>query len=215
MKPILAILVFGLGLTPGLAIGQQVLFGQGWKEQRFSMFSSNDYGLKGQTLEVKSDETVSLLWTQLPESLWEKRGASWDWNVSKSVPPTDLTLKGGDDRNLSLYFVFLPRDAAAAAQGRGMKSLLSDEDARVMVYVWGGDHNRGDFLTSPYLGDRGRTIIRRSAGTGSASETVDLAADHRRAFGEDIGSLVGLAVSSDSDDTRTGVMAEISRLRLR
>ena len=96
-----------------------------------------------------------------------------------------------------------------------MKSLLSDEDARVMVYVWGGDHNRGDFLTSPYLGDRGRTIIRRSAGTGSASETVDLAADHRRAFGEDIGSLVGLAVPSDSDDTRTGVMAEISRLRLR
>ena len=213
MKSFVTTIALMCGVAPGVAFGQQVMFGQGWKEQRFSMFSSNDYGLNGETLKVSSDETVSLLWTQLPESLWDKRDVSWDWSVSQSVPPTDLTLKGGDDRNLSLYFVFLPPDAAEAAQGRGVRSLLNDENARVMVYVWGGDHERGDFLESPYIGDRGRTIIRQSAGTGSASEAVDLAADHRRAFGEEAGSLVGLAVSSDSDDTGTGVKAELSRLR--
>ncbi|CAN0605112.1 unnamed protein product, partial [Ectocarpus sp. 12 AP-2014] len=38
--------------------------------------------------------------------------------------------------------------------------------------------------------------------------------DHRRAFGESPQNLVGIAVSSDSDDTDSEVNAQISRLRI-
>ena len=215
MKTVLTTLALWLLVAPSAANSQQVMFGPGWKEQRFSMFSSNDFGLNGETMSVRSDETVSLMWTALPEALWDSREASWDWSVERSVPPTDLTVKGGDDRNLSLYFVFLPRAAAEAARGRGVMSLLDNEDARVLMYIWGGDHARGDILPSPYLGERGRIVISRGAGTGSAMESVDLAADHRRAFGSGPENLVGIAVSADSDDTRTEVVAEIARLRFR
>ena len=93
MKTVLTTLALLL-IAPSVANSQQVMFGPGWKEQRFSMFSSNDFGLNGESMSVRSDETVSLMWTALPEALWDSREASWDWSVARSVPPTDLTLKG-------------------------------------------------------------------------------------------------------------------------
>ena len=211
-RPALALLC--LALAPGLAAAQQVSFGDGWTEQRFSMFSGNRFALAGDTLGVRSDGTVSLVWTRLPERLWGKRQARWDWAVDRSAPATDLTRKGGDDRNLSLYFLFLPERTARQARDRGVRALLGDPDVRVLMYVWGGSHARGEILPTPYLGPRGRTVIRRAAGTGAGSETVDLAKDHQKAFGTAPGSLVGIAVSSDSDDTGTEVVARLSRLRL-
>lgn len=214
MHGLTAALVLMLALAPGAAGAQQIQFDNGWSEQRFSLFSGNDFSLQGDTLAVRSDRTVSLLWTRLPETMWGKRQAGWDWAVDLSVPPTDLTRKGGDDRNLSLYFLFLPEQAARDGQNRGVKALLDNPDVRVLMYVWGGDHARGQILPTPYLGPRGRTVIRRGAGTGSGAERVDLARDYQRAFGGQPENLVGIAVSSDSDDTGTGVVARISRLRI-
>lgn len=205
-------LALALGAVPALA--QQIPFGADWTEQRFSLFSGNDFALEGDTLGVRSAGTVSLVWTRLPETLWTKRKARWDWSVDLSAPATNLTRKGGDDRNLSLYFLFLPDRAAQEGRSRGVRALLDNPDVRVLMYVWGGDHARGDILPTPYLGPRGRTVIRRGAGTGSASEEVDLARDHLQAFGEEPRNLVGIAVSSDSDDTGTQVVARLSDLQL-
>lgn len=214
MQKRLATLACLLTTMPGIASGQQILFGDGWKEQRFSMFSSNEFALNGDSLVVQSDGTVSLLWASLPETMWKKRQAKWEWAVERSVPATDLTQKGGDDRNLSLYFLFLPQEAAQEARNKGVRALLDNPDVRVLMYVWGGEHTRGQVLPSPYLGSRGRSVILRDAGTGSAQESVDLAQDHRRAFGEAPENLVGIAVSSDSDDTGIGVFARISQLQI-
>ncbi len=188
----------------------------GWTEQRFSVFSSNDYTQAGQQLGVRSDGTVSLLWTRLPDAARDTTAASWRWSVSRSVPPTALDRKGGDDRNLSLYFVFLPPATATALDGRGIRALLDADGARVLMYVWGGQAGRGSVLASPYLGARGRTVVLRPAGTGAHAEQVDLRADLRRAFGaagERV--LVGLAVSADSDDTESAITAAIADLQLR
>lgn len=185
-----------------------------WTEQKFALFSSNDYTATETSVDVQSVGTVSMLWTALPPSDWSTRGASWDWSVATSVPPTDLIQKGGDDRNLSLYFVFMPEEIAQQNQSASIRTLLSVEEARVLMYVFGGDHQIGDVLPSPYLGDRGRTIIRRAAGTGTYTETVDLAADYARAFGGNATALVGLALSADSDDTDSRIVARLENLKL-
>jgi hypothetical protein len=85
----------------------------------------------------------------------------------------------------------------------------------MLVYVWGGDHARGDVLDSPYLEARGKTLILRGAGTGAHTETVDLAADYARIFGGTPQALVGIAVSADSDDTETAIRAQISGMTIR
>ena len=188
-------------------------FEGGWKEQRFSLFSSNRYGFSAARLTVRSEGAVSLVWRAVPEALWPARRARWEWEVSAGVPATDLTVKGGDDRNLAVYFVCMPEEAARAMGARpNLRALLGAPEARVLVYVWGGDRARGAVLSSPYLDARGRTVVLRGPGTGRFAEAVDLAADHARAFGGPPAALVGLAVSADSDDTASVIAAEMSAI---
>ncbi len=188
----------------------------GWTEQRFHLFSKVDFRQGGGTLGFTSDGAASLIWQRVPPSDQGSKSATWAWAVTQSVPPTDLTKKGGDDRNAAIYFVFLPPEIAKANAGSSnIRGLLANRDARVLVYVWGGAHRRGQVLASPYLGARGKTVILRGAGTGSFSETVDLAGDFARGFGTAPGALVGVAVSADSDDTGTKLSGQISGLALR
>jgi len=202
-------------LTLALAGMAQAVPFSDWTEQRFAMFSSNDWTQGTGSVGVTSDGTVSMLWTQMPPSDGATRSASWSWSVTQSVVPTALNQRGGDDRNLSLYFVFMPPEIAEANRTAGIRKLLSIEEARVLMYVWGGNHPRGSVVGSPYLGERGRTIALRAAGTGSFTERVDLAADFARAFGGEVTELVGMALSSDSDDTDGIVRAQLSDLVLR
>lgn len=205
-----------LALTTALsASAGPVPFSNGWQEQRLSLFSSNDYSF-GQNLGLVSEGSVSIAWTRVDRANWDKSGAAWSWTVDQSVPATDLSRKGGDDRNISLYFVFVPENLAPGLEGANIRSLLGNDDVRIMQYAWGGNHSRGQVIQSPY-GPRGQgvTIALRQAGTGSFSESVDLAADYARAFGSEKGALVGLAVSGDSDDTDTVIRAAIGNLSLR
>ncbi len=190
-------------------------FDRNWTEQNFSLFSSNDYGFAGSNLSVASDKSVSLIWRPLPQTMWSARAASWNWQVSEGVPATDLAKKGGDDRNLALYFVFLPQaEAEALGNKPNIRKLLGADDARVLVYVWGGGQARGKVLSSPYLGARGKTIVLRPSGNGSFNEAINLARDHQKAFGAEPSALVGLAISADSDDTASMIRASISGLQV-
>ncbi len=205
-----------LALTTAMsAQAGPVNFANGWQEQRLSLFSSNDYSF-GQNLGLVSEGSVSIAWSRVNRAEWGTDGASWNWTVEQSVPATDLSIKGGDDRNISLYFVFVPEALAPGLEGANIRSLLGNEDVRIMQYAWGGNHARGQVIRSPYgPSGQGVTIALRQAGTGSFSESVDLAADYARAFGGEKGALVGLAVSGDSDDTDTVIRAAIGGLTLR
>lgn len=185
-----------------------------WTEQRFPRLPANQWTQSARGVDVLADMSVSLIWTRLPVSDGATTRASWDWSVSRSVPATDLARKGGDDRNLALYFVFMPPNLAETSREAGVRQLLRARESRVLTYVWGGAHSRGEILPSPYLGDRGRTIVLQPAGTGAFRESVDLEADYARAFGDARTVLVGLAVSADSDDTETSVEAMLRGLRL-
>lgn len=189
-------------------------FDGSWREQGFLRFSSNDYVQNGNSLQVRSDGTVSLLWRAVPEGQRGATSAAWTWTVAESVPATDLSRKGGDDRNLAVYFAWTDARTAANANPDRATALLRDPATRVIVYVWGDDAPRGTLQDSPYLPGL-RTIVLRPAGTGQHSERVDLAADYARAFGGSPGVLVGVGISADSDDTDTRIRAAISAPDLR
>lgn len=192
-----------------------VSFSNGWQEQRLSLFSSNDYSF-GKNLGLVSNGSVSIAWTRVGQRDWATSAASWRWQVDQSVPVTNLAKKGGDDRNISLYFVFVPQSVAPSLEGANIRSLLGNKDVRIIQYAWGGNAKRGQVIPSPY-GPKGQgvTIALRQAGTGSHSESVDLAADYARAFGGSKGALIGLAVSGDSDDTKSAIRASIGGLALK
>lgn len=201
--------------TATAAIAGPVSFANGWQEQRLSLFSSNDYSF-GQSLGLVSEGSVSIAWSRVGRTDWGTDAASWSWTVDQSVPATDLSRKGGDDRNISLYFVFVPESLAPSLEGANIRSLLGNDDVRIVQYAFGGNHARGAVIPSPYgPSGQGVTIALRQAGTGSFNENVDLAADYSRAFGGEKGALIGLAVSGDSDDTDSVIRAAIGNLSLR
>lgn len=210
---ILRSLTIAATLTATAASAGPVNFASGWSEQKFSLFSSNDYSF-GNQLSMTSNGSVSLAWSRLPRSEWGSTSATWGWTVEQSVPATDLRQKGGDDRNLSIYFVFVPQAQAASLEGANIRTLLGTPEVRVLLYTWGGNHSRGASFPSPYLPGQGQNIALRQAGTGSHSESVNLAADYAKAFGGQPGALVGLAVSGDSDDTDSVIRAAIGNMRL-
>lgn len=192
-----------------------IRFDANWQTLTFPRRTPMRYAMGGGTLMIEGDSGSSLVYLPAPAAARTARAAEWSWTVSRSVPPTDLSKKGGDDRNLSVYFVFM--DAAAAqrlAPDTPPQRLLSNRSARVLIYVWGGDHAPGSLLPSPYLRGRGFTIALRPAGTGEGTARADLAADYTRAFGASADALVGLAVSADCDDTATQLRASLSDLTL-
>jgi len=65
------------------------------------------------------------------------------------------------------------------------------------------------------VGEGGASIVLRSSGTGGFNEKVDLRADYKRAFGSGNVVLVGVAVSADSDDTDSKIVASVSNLVVR
>ena len=162
-----------------------------------------------------SDGGVSLAWTRTGRGDWGATAASWNWSVDQSVPATDLRRKGGDDRNISIYFVFLPEADANAIEGANIRQLNNNPNVRILRYVWGSNHARGSIQNSPYAPGQGANVILRAAGTGSNSENVKLANDFAAAFGGAPGALVGIAVSGDSDDTGTAIRASISNFAVR
>ncbi|MEO1307740.1 MAG: DUF3047 domain-containing protein, partial [Pseudomonadota bacterium] len=136
--------------TSVAAQAEPVPFDRTWKEQGFLRLFSNDYRLQGRSLGVVSDGTVSVIWRPVDAALNTAQGASWRWQVAEGVPPTDLTKKGGDDRNLALYFVFVDAETAAQLTRTSARKLLRDRNTKALVYVWGGAHQQGAVLPSPY-----------------------------------------------------------------
>jgi hypothetical protein len=192
-----------------------IAFDDAWRAVSFPRLAPTRYGLGGGTLSIVGDVSSSLIYRPVPDAARGARTARWDWAVTQSVPPTDLSRKGGDDRNISVYFVFMEAQAAARLSPEtSPQRLLSSRSARTLIYVWGGNHAPGAMLASPYLRGRGFTIALRPADTGEARARVDLARDHAAVFGTPAEVLVGLAVSADSDDTESQLRATLSGLTL-
>lgn len=195
------------------AHANQIAFDGSWREQGFLRLFSNDYVQQGAQLGIVSDGTVSLLWRAVPDGLRGASQASWSWAVSEGVPATDLSKKGGDDRNIALYFVFTTPEIAATLDPNRAARLLRDQNTKALVYVWGGDKPRGTVMSSPYHPGL-KTLVRRGAETGAHREQVDLSADYRAAFGAVPGVLVGIGITADADDTDTVIRAQVGNLSL-
>jgi len=188
-------------------------FDENWKEQGFLRPWSNDYIFQEDKLDVVSDGTVSLVWRAVDQSMADADSARWLWETRQGVEATDLTQKGGDDRNLAIYFVFVDAKTAENLTRNTARRLLRNENTRALVYVWGGKHSPGSFLASPYH-PRLITRVLRESGTGRYREDVDLALDFRRAFGDAKDVLVGIGISADSDDTNGLIHASIENFEL-
>lgn len=172
-------------------------------------------------IEARSDNSTSLIWKKVDQGDARKTRLAWDWRVDEIMPPTDITVKGGDDRPLALHVWFMkPRD-----QLNFLERLRSDlielwvglpVHGRLLTYVWGGRGTVGDALPNPHVGDGSWMIVLRNGDARTGvwfSESRDLVADYRAAFGEDPPDRGIIALAADSEDTQTRSRAAVRALR--
>lgn len=204
LKVLIAVWLFA---TPNqLALAADITFGTDLATSRWSIVSFpfkrsiTTTIVNTTTLEVVADRAAGMLWHALPQIPAMAGKAEWSWRAEEGVGPTDLTRKGADDRLMAIYFVFgQPSD-----KDKDVMSVLNSTSVSALVYVFGGSGTKGTVLPSPHMGARGKFIILQPATAERRrwlDEQVDLEADFQRAFGRAPPSLLGIAISSDSDDT--------------
>ena len=193
------------GLVSGLAAAEAVRFSadlEGWTQVRFPGVAAAEFTASPDgRLAIATDSAAGMLWHPLPALAQPPQTARWRWRVDEGVAATDLARRGADDRAVAVYFVFSDRPAGS----RGPMELLSSSTVTTLVYVFGGDKPRDSVIASPHMGERGKFIALRPADASKQvwfDEKVNLAPDYRRAFGRPMPALIGVAISSDSDNTR-------------
>ncbi|MEZ5934391.1 MAG: DUF3047 domain-containing protein [Alphaproteobacteria bacterium] len=198
------------------------LLAEGWSEVTFDGKAPNRFTPSpSDGVVVESDDSVSLLQRDVEVDLDRTPCLTWRWQVSEPAPPSDLTVRGEDDRSLALYVAF-PFDAEHATafehMQRAVVEKLAGKEApgRVLMYVWGGDGARGDRVESPHLGESGMMTILRPARTETGiwfEETVDVAEDYRRIFESEPPDPITIAIGADTDDTQSmakGAVADMA-----
>jgi hypothetical protein len=194
---------------PALSAARTIDFGDdlsaaGWRELTFRNYAATQYRAKDGGLAVVAETSSSMLYRPLAGEGLSPSRARWAWRLDEGVGVTDLTRKGGDDSALALYFIFADEKFARRLAGKkpSMLRILGARSTTTLVYVFGGA-KAGPFK-SPYVAGRSWSTVLRPAMSAREvwfEESIDLAADHARAFGTAPERLIAVAISSDSDDS--------------
>ncbi|NVJ91359.1 MAG: DUF3047 domain-containing protein [Methylocystaceae bacterium] len=192
----------------------------GWRILKFDDKNANRFAAQSDgTIFVSSDDSVSVLYKDVQVDLAQTPILSWSWKVDKSVPPTDLSTKGKDDRSLALYVSFPFDYERAGFWERFIRDIIvafkgKDTPGRVISYVWGGNAEKGNILESPYLKSAGALIVLQKAQKGDwVRESVNVAKDYERIFGQPANQPYQIAISADSDDTKVSSIGWVKDIK--
>lgn len=210
-------------LAPGMAwavltAGLEAL---GWRELSLPATAENHYSLgQGGVIEVVSRDSASTLYKLVDVDLAKRPILKWRWRVDQAPPPTDLSAKGKDDCAIAVYVGFRYHSGQASFFERLKRPLIEawagkDLPGRVLRYVFCGRRPRGTTFASPYLGANDMVEILRPATSPTGEwfeEQVDIAADYRKAFGDQPEHPSQIGIEADTDNTHKASRAKIADL---
>jgi hypothetical protein len=171
-------------------------------------------------IEAHANASASMLRRVLnlqPEQLWE---VSWSWWVENSLADADLADIDRTDAPAQLLFAFDGDKSTLSPRVRMMNDLaraLTGEEPpyATLTYAFATDTPVESVVRNP-RSERIRKIIVDS-GSGHARQwrrhRRNLAEDFHKAFGEPPGRLIGVAVMTDADNTRSNAKAWYGPIR--
>lgn len=145
----------------------------------------------------------------------------FSWRARSLIAEADLTIAELSDSPVRIVLAFDGDATRLSARDRMLFDLaqaLTGEAPpfATLMYVWDNKVPRETIVHSPRT-DRVRKIVVETGGERVGQwlhYRRDLRADYRRAFGEEPGPLIGIALMSDTDNTRSSVEASYGEIRL-
>lgn len=148
----------------------------------------------------------------------------WAWRLQEPNPALDLRIKAGDDAAVKVCLSFdLPLDRVPFMERQLLKLARArsgqDLPAATLCWVWAATEAKGALMPNVYS-RRVRYIVLRNREDALATwfeESRDVAADFRRAFGDESAEpppVSALIVAGDGDNTGAASLAFVSGLRV-
>jgi hypothetical protein len=191
------------------------------KANRFSLVAD-----EGQTvLRVESDDSagsIGIPLTAAASGVGGARTLEWRWKVDRVLERADMGHKLGDDYAGRVYVFFdVPLDSLSFMDRSKIRVARmvagADVPTAALCYVWDNKHRVGHTAWSPYT-NRVRKIVLQSGPANInkwMSESRDVAADFREAFGFDAPAVTGVVVGNDTDNTDDRVTTWFGDVTLR
>ena len=145
----------------------------------------------------------------------------FDWRVDQLIPGADMRQRDAEDSPVRLIMVFEGDRQRFSAKNNMLSELtlsLTGEPLpyATLMYVWCNDCPAESVIVNP------RTDRIRKLAVESGADRVgqwlnyrrDIRADFKKAFGEEPGALLGLAIMTDTDNTRSTTRAWYGTIRL-
>lgn len=199
--------------------------GESWQPmylpgKRFASFESTERQGRP-SLAVKADGSVSILRQRFAPSLVEFGHLAFSWKVDALPEGANLRESEHADAAVRILLAFdgdrskwSPRNHRLSEMSR----LLTGEELpyATLAYVWSNQGEPGSVIVNPRT-DRIRKLVVES-GAGQIGHwrdyRRDVRADFIKAFGEEPGPLVAVALMTDTDNTRSRLRAWYGPLTL-
>ncbi len=139
---------------------------------------------------------------------------AWRWKVENVLKKGDVTRKEGDDYPARLYITFKYDGSKVGfferAKYEAMRLAHGEYPPMgAITYIWESKSPVGTVVPNPYT-DRVMMIVLQSGSKKVGrwvSESRNLVEDYRRAFGGDPPRISGVALMTDTDNTRESAVA--------
>jgi Protein of unknown function (DUF3047) len=222
------LLLGGCAVTPSAEVGssawaersgqQSVASPQSWQHQTFPGKTASRFRyarLDGRdTISAHADASASMLRQKVRIAPADLARVRFSWKVPGLIPLADMAMREKDDAPVRIVLAFEGDRSLLSARDSALSDLarvLTGEEMpyATLMYVWCNQREPGSVIVNPRT-DRVRKIVVES-GTRRLNQWLeyerDIRADYERAFGEKPGALVGIAIMTDGDNTRSSTQA--------
>ncbi len=168
--------------------------------------ATSEAGASGLTKEVKIDPSIFPV-------------VQWRWKVENLLVRSDVTRKSGDDYPARLYITF-EYDPDKVSLGRKLKynagrALFGEIPIGALNYIWDTKTPPGTVVDNAYT-DFAKMIVVESGAEKVGvwvEESRNVYQDYKQAFGEDPSFINGVAIMTDTDNTKERAVAYYGDIR--
>ncbi len=194
-------------------------FPQGWQPLTFEKIKEHtQYDLvnDGQQVVVRavSHQSSSGMTREMLIDPKEYPVVKWRWKVENSLQKGDVTQKSGDDYPARLYITFKYESSRVGffekAKFETIKLIYGQYPPIAAInYIWESKSPIGTMVPNPFT-ERVYMFVRQS-GSDKLNQWVteerNIYEDYKKAFGEDPPPISGVAIMTDTDNTKESAIA--------
>lgn len=168
--------------------------------------ATSEAAASGLTKEVKIDPSIFPV-------------VQWRWKVENLLVRSDVTRKSGDDYPARLYITF-EYDPDKVSFGRKLKynagrALFGEIPIAALNYIWDTKTPPGTVVDNAYTDFAKMIVVESGAAKVGVwvEESRNVYQDYKQAFGEDPSFINGVAIMTDTDNTKERAVAYYGDIR--